>query len=313
MRALVLQDGKPQLIDKPRPVPRDDQVLVRMTMAGICNTDLELVRGYMNFAGTLGHELLGVAETGDLRGQRVTCEINFACGKCDWCRRQQPRHCPTRSVLGILEQDGAFADFVVAPRANLHVVPDGVDDLQAVFTEPLAAAFEVLEQVHIQPRDEVVVLGDGKLGLLLAQVIALTGARVLCVGKHDDHLAIARQAGAQTVLFDQWDRTKRDVVIEATGTASGFELAVAATRPGGTVVLKSTVADKASLSLAALVIDEIHVVGSRCGPFAPALRALADGHIDVGAMVGGCFDLSQALDGLDAAAERGALKIVLRA
>jgi len=211
----------------------------------------------------------------------VVGEINFACRRCDLCRRGLSRHCRARRVMGILDADGAFAEYVALPAVNLHAVPDGVADETAVFTEPLAAAFQIPAQVRIETGTSAVVLGDGKLGLLIAQVLARAGARVLAVGKHDDALAILRRRGIDVVHLERWDRTPADLVVDATGGAAGFALAVGATRPRGTLVLKSTVAETAPLQLSPLVIDEITVVGSRCGPFEPALRALSAGDIDV--------------------------------
>jgi len=287
--------------------------MLRPRRAGICNTDLEIVRGYMGYQGTLGHEVVGVVETGSdaWRGKRVVSEINFACGRCELCVRGLGRHCPSRTVMGILNQEGAFAERVAVPIANLHEVPDAVSDDEAVFAEPLAAAYEIAEQVHVAPGCEALVLGDGKLGMLIAQVLHRVGARVLAVGKHDEHLAILRERGIATVAFDAWDRTKRDLVVEATGSKAGFSLAVGATRPRGTLVLKTTVADRESLNLAPLVIDEITVVGSRCGPFEPALAALADGSVDVASMIQARMPLEDGVAALDRAGARGALKVVL--
>jgi threonine dehydrogenase-like Zn-dependent dehydrogenase len=241
----------------------------------------------------------------------VVGEINFACRRCAACRSGLPRHCPTRRVMGILNADGAFAEYVAVPAANLHAVPDGVSDDAAVFSEPLAAAFEILEQVRVERGTACVVLGDGKLGLLAAQVLAQAGARVLAVGKHDDKLAILRRRGIETVPLQGWDRARADLVVEATGSAAGFALAVAATRPRGTLVLKSTVADGVSLNLAPLVIDEITVVGSRCGPFAPALGALADGRVDVTSLIAARHRLADGLEALHHAAQPGVLKVLI--
>ena len=242
MKALRFDGTQAAVVDHPDPIPSDEQVMVRTTLAGVCNTDLEIVRGYMGFSGVLGHELVGVVEE---TNKRVACEINFACGRCDMCARALGRHCATRTVMGILGQDGAFAERVAVPRANLHEVPDAVNDERAVFIEPLAAAYEILEQVA--PAQEALVLGDGKLGLLVAQVLQAAGARVTAVGKHDDHLAILRARGIATVLLDAWDRQKKPLVVDATGSRQGFSMAMAATAPRGTLVLKSTVADRGAV------------------------------------------------------------------
>jgi threonine dehydrogenase-like Zn-dependent dehydrogenase len=314
VRALTFDGTKAAVADCDPPRPADGQRILRPTVAGICNTDLEIVRGYMGYQGILGHEVVGRIEGGDprWRDRRVVSEINFACGHCPRCRKGLGRHCPNRSVMGILGQDGAFAERVAVPEANLHEVPDGVSDEEAVFAEPLAAAFEIPEQIHVRPGTEALVLGDGKLGMLIAQVLHKVGARVLAVGKHDDHLAILRERGVATVLLDDWDRTERDLVVEATGSKSGFQMAVAATRPRGTLVLKTTVADRDDLDLAPLVIDEITVVGSRCGPFAPALAALADRSIDVRSMIQAKMALDEGVAALERAGERGALKVLLQ-
>jgi threonine dehydrogenase-like Zn-dependent dehydrogenase len=315
MKALVF-DGQALRLesDQPAPTRADTMVVVRTVLAGICNTDLEIVRGYMGFTGVLGHELLGVVDEGplELRGKRVVAEINYACGRCPSCEAGLGRHCATRTVMGILNQDGAFAESVAVPIANLHVVPEGVCDEAAVFAEPLAAAFEIREQLTIASGIETLVLGDGKLGLLVAMVLRDAGADVRLVGKHEAHLAIAHDRGIATHLLDSWDRTPRDLVVDATGSAEGFGMAVAATRPRGTLVLKSTVADDTPTSLAPLVINEITVVGSRCGPFAPALNALADGAIDPRDLIAGEHDLSDGVTALEHAATRGTLKVLLR-
>ena len=313
MRALVWDGAEARVGDRPAPAPTPEMAVVRVTVAGICNTDLELVKGYMNFRGVLGHEFTGTVDDGppEWRGRRVVGEINFACGGCPACQQGLRRHCSTRSVMGILNADGAFAERVAVPVANLHAVPDGVDDEAAVFTEPLAAAFEILEQVHIEPGTDCVVLGDGKLGLLVAQVLFQAGARVLAVGKHADKLRILSARGIATVTLEGWQRALADVVVEATGTAAGFSAALATTRPRGTLVVKSTVAGASPLNLAPLVINEITVVGSRCGSFGPALRALETGSIDVRSLISARRPLREAVGALRLAATPGVLKVLL--
>ena len=313
MRALVYDGATARILDRPAPSLAPGMALVRMIRAGICNTDLEIVRGYMGFRGVLGHELFGeVVEGPDAwRGQRVAAEINFACGACEACKSGLGRHCPTRSVMGILGADGAFAELVAVPVANLHAVPAGVSDDAAAFLEPLAAAFEILEQVHVRPGLACTVLGDGKLGLLAAQVLHQAGARVLAVGKHAEKLAILARRGIATVTLDAWTAAPADLVVEATGTAKGFAAAIAALRPRGTLVLKSTVADGVQLDLAPIVIHEITVVGSRCGSFAPAIRALETGSVDVMSLVSARFPLRDAAEALRCAAAGGTLKVLL--
>lgn len=313
MRALRLAGQQVAVCDVPEPQPGPDDAIVRVSLAGVCNTDLELVRGYLGFAGTLGHELVGVVEHGPpaWRGRRVVAEINFACRRCAWCARGLARHCPARTVMGIQGADGAFAERVRVPVAALHAVPDGVPDAAAVFAEPLAAAGEILTQVPVTPGAAALVLGDGKLGLLVAQVLAQAGAEVLAVGRHPAKLALLAARGIRTVPLAAWDRAAAPLVVEATGTAAGFALAVAATEPRGTLVLKSTVAHGEPLDLAPLVIHEITVVGSRCGPFPPALALLAAGAVEVGALIGARYALRDGAAALAAAAQPGMLKVLL--
>lgn len=313
MRALRFDGSIAAVTEQPEPEARPGWAVVDVQAAGVCNTDLEIVRGYMAFRGTLGHEVVGVVRDGPdaWRGKRVVSEINFACGGCEMCRRGLGRHCPTRTVMGILGSDGAMAERIAVPVANLHEVGEGVSDEAAVFAEPLSAAFEILEQVHVTAATRCAVLGDGKLGLLIAQVLHQAGAEVLAVGKHADKLGILARRGVRTVTLDAWDRAKVDLVVEATGTAAGLELAISATRPRGTLVLKSTVADRSSLHLAPIVIDEIQVVGSRCGSFPPALRALEARSIDTASLVSERFPLSRADEALRRAAEPGVRKVLI--
>jgi threonine dehydrogenase-like Zn-dependent dehydrogenase len=313
MIALVWNGSDARVTERAEPSVGAGMALVRVDLAGVCNTDLELGKGYMHFRGVLGHEFVGTVAEGPAPwvGKRVVGEINFACGSCDWCRRDLGRHCPRRTVMGILDADGAFAEMVAVPVANLHEVPAEVPDDVAVFAEPLAAAFEVLEQVQVERGREAVVLGDGKLGLLVAQVLHDAGARVLAVGKHADKLAVLRNRGIPNVSLDEWDHTAADLVVEATGTPGGFELAVGATRPRGTLVLTSTIAETARLNLAPLVVNEISVVGSRCGPFAPALAALAADRVDVRSLISERFPLRRAAEALRRAAQPGVLKVLI--
>lgn len=313
MQALYWDGTRAAVTDRPEPRASAETAVVRVTLAGVCNTDLELTRGYMDFRGVLGHELVGVVHDGPpaWRGRRVVAEINFACGHCPSCAGGLGRHCPTRRVMGILGADGALAEYVAVPVANLHAVPDGVADEAAAFCEPLAAACEILEQVPTVAHGHCVVLGDGKLGLLVAQVLAAAGARVLAVGRHPAKLAVLARRGIATVALEDWDRAPADVVVEATGSAAGFALAVAATRPRGTLVLKSTVAHAAPLDLAPVVVNEITVVGSRCGPFAPALDALARGTVDVRALISARLPLAEGAEALRLAARPGVVKVLV--
>ncbi len=313
MRALVWDGSTARVLDHPEPAAGEHMALVRVHLAGVCNTDLEIAKGYMGFRGVLGHELVGTVEDGpqDWRGKRVVCEINFACGQCETCRAGLPRHCPERRVMGILGADGAFAERLCVPVANLHAVPEGVSDEAAVFAEPLAAAFEILEQVSVVPDADCVVLGDGKLGLLVAQVLHGAGAQVLAVGRHREKLALLERRGIQTAELSTWRPRKADLVVEATGRAEGFRLAVEVTRPRGTLVLKSTVAEHARLDLAPLVIDEIRVVGSRCGPFPPALGALERDRVSVQPLISARVPLREADEALRLAARPGTLKVLI--
>ena len=299
--------------ERPEPVTGEGEVVVRPILCGVCNTDLEIVRGYLGFRGVLGHELVGRIERGPAEwlGERVVAEINFACGSCPSCLGGRERHCPTRRVLGIAGADGAFAERVVLPTRNLHRVPEGVPDEAAVFAEPLAAAFEILEQVPIVPGTEALVLGDGKLGLLVAQVLGAAGARVQLVGKHPSHLALVASRGIATALLAEWDRAPAELVVEATGRAEGIALALAATRPRGTLMLKSTLAERVSLDLAPIVVHELTLVGSRCGPFEPALAALASGGVEVRSLIAARLPLARGVEALELAARPGTLKVLL--
>lgn len=298
----------------PIPPADDTMALVRVRLAGLCSTDLQIFQGYMGFQGVPGHEFVGEVTAGPvaLVGQRVVGEINFACGRCARCAQGLERHCATRRVMGILNADGCLAEYVAIPVANLHPVPDSVSDDEAVFTEPLAAALEILAQVHLQPTDEVLVLGDGKLGLLCAQVLQSTGAGVRVVGKHPKKLAWLHTWGITTTPLADWQPCQVDVVIEATGSSAGLALALEAVRPRGTLVLKSTVAAPHHLSLAPLVINEITVIGSRCGRFPPALRALAQRRIAVTPLIDRIYPLTAGPEAVTHAAQPGTCKILLR-
>jgi len=309
MRALHFDGTALRCTDAhPEPRPGPGEAIVRVRLAGICSTDLQILAGYMGFTGVPGHEFVGEVVDGpaELAGQRVVGEINFACGRCPTCGRGLGRHCPERRVMGILGADGAFAEYLAVPVANLHAVPDGVPDEAAAFTEPLAAAFSILEQVPLGPADDVVVLGDGKLGLLCAQVLAGTGAAVMLVGKHAANLALVADRGVATALLDAWaPGGGAGCVVDATGSVGGLALAMAAVRPRGRLVLKSTVADRHELSLAPLVINEVTVVGSRCGPFPPAVRALTDGTVAVTPLIDSTFPLTAGVEALAHAARPG--------
>ena len=320
MRALVFDHRLSFDPRHPEPPADGGDTLLKVRQAGICATDLEITRGYMGFRGVLGHEFVAeVVASPDkaLVGQRVVGEINVVCGRCDLCLSGLSSHCRNRSVLGILNHDGAFADHVRLPAVNLHALPKNVDDDQAVFVEPLAAAFQVLKQIKLdgengRGRKWVTVLGDGRLGLLVAQVLRDTGCPVRVIGKHPDKLALCEKWSIRSrPLSDIVPRRDQDVVVDCTGSASGFELAMQMVRPRGTIVLKSTFAAGKPLNLAPLVIDEIQVVGSRCGPFREAIRALAEKRIDVTSLIHRRMRLEQGVEAMDLAGRPGVLKVIL--
>jgi threonine dehydrogenase-like Zn-dependent dehydrogenase len=309
-------DGRELSLRSSYLIPAADSrnALVKVRLAGICATDLQIFKGYMSFRGVPGHEFVGTVCDGAEKfiGKRVVAEINFGCGRCEQCARILSRHCPDRKVMGILGADGAFAEYLSVPVENLHVVPATIADEEAVFTEPLAAAFEILEQVAINPGDEILVLGDGKLGSLCAQALRLTGASITVLGKHPEKLNRIRRSALRTTLLDDWKPKLFDVVVEATGAPSGLELAMNAVRPRGTLVLKSTIAGAHQLSLAPLVINEINVIGSRCGPFSEALKALTEKTVSVTPLIEKVYSLNQGLEAVAHAARSGSGKILLR-
>ena len=315
---LALRVDKKRLSIKDIPKPdRDDEAVVRVLLSGICNTDLEIARGYAGFKGTIGHEFVGIVEESTDRamaGRRVVGEINAGCGKCDLCRAGDSRHCALRTVLGIVGRDGAHAEFLQLPAANLFPVPDSIPDEHAVFTEPLAAACGILERVKIKSSDRVAVIGDGKLGLLCAQVVALTGASVVLVGKHSSKLRIAERRGIETSTPKQAAKRKSEfeIVVEASGAAAGFGLALELLRPKGQLVLKSTFHGKTELDAARIVVDEVSIVGSRCGRFAPALDLLKKAAVDVDSLISEEYPLSNGVHAMARAGTRGVLKVLLR-
>ncbi len=331
MRALVCRGTELTLEQSyPQPPRVEGEALIRVSLVGICNTDLEIVRGYMGFMGVLGHEFVGIveeiygerfrAQNEHFLGKRVVGEINAACHRSDcwYCMHAMPTQCPNRTTLGILNRDGAFADYVLLPVENLHIVPENVSDEEAVFVEPLAANFEMLEQVHLKPTDRVVVLGDGKMGQLAAQVLALIGCEVTMIGKHVEKLALVERRGIATVLLDDLarftgsDSRHADVVVECSGSAQGLQMALRLLRARGTLILKSTVAASSTLHLAPIVIDEIRVQGSRCGPFPPALRALSQKMVDVLPLVSVRSTLDDCIEAFRQADQKGVLKVLMR-
>ena len=314
MKALRFEKGELKLALDAAVPRRPGEALVRVTIAGICNTDLEIVRGYADFCGTLGHEFVGVVEESpdsSQIGRRVVGEINAGCGDCSLCKSGDSRHCSRRTVLGIVNRDGAFAEYLSLPPGNLLEVPGEIPDRAAVFVEPLAAACRILDQVEIAPSSRVTVLGDGKLGQLIARVLATTGCDLTLAGKHPDKLELAARAGIQTTLVETGIAPGADVVVEASGSPAGMRLAVEIVRPRGTIVLKSTFRETAEIDTSRVVVNEVSLIGSRCGRFAKALELLSSGVGDLGSLITGEFPLSLGIEAFRRASLPGALKVLL--
>lgn len=320
MKAIVFDKTLKLDNNYPKPVPNEGEALIRVTLAGICNTDYEITKGYMGYVGVLGHEFVGVVEEVNgkdksLIGKRVVAEISYGCEdpNCEWCAKKNYRHCPNRHTIGIWKKDGCMAEYITVPANILFEVPESVTDEQAVFVEPLAAACEITEQLHIEPMSKIVVLGDGKLGLTTALTLNALNLDVLLVGKHQNKLDIAKAQGVKTKLLQDFEiKKKYDVVVEATGSASGFETSMALTKPRGVLVLKSTVASGKELNLAPIVIDEITVLGSRCGQFPPALRLLENHRIDFKPFITKTYSIDDALEAFEANKAKESLKILIK-
>ena len=318
MKAVIFDETLKYVEDYEKPTPKQGEALIKVTYGGVCNTDKEITKGYMGYKGILGHEFTGVVEEINdedqtLLGKRVVGEINLGCKNCEWCAKDLERHCPNRSTLGILAKDGCFAEYVTLPLSNLIEIPKNVPDEQAVFVEPLAAGLEILEQMHIQLCQKVMVLGDGKLGLLTALALNACGLDVLIVGKHQNKLDIAKNQGVKTQLLSEFEQApKFDVVVEATGSITGFETSVNCVKPRGTLVLKSTIAASKELNLATIVINEITILGSRCGRFEPAMRLIASGKIDFSQMISKIYPIEQAINAFDANNAKDTIKILLK-
>ena len=318
MKAVVFNNELKLCNDYKKPEPKTGEALVKVKLAGICNTDFEITKGYMGYKGILGHEFVGVVEEVNssdksLLNKRVVGEINFGCEQCDWCRKGLQRHCPNRSTLGIWQKDGCMAEYVTVPLLNLIEVPESVSDEEAVFVEPLAAAIEILEQLHIKPYEKVLVLGDGKLGLTTAITLNASGLDVTLIGKHQNKLDIAKAQKVKTKLLQETEIKKEyDVVIEATGSITGFETSIASVKPRGTLVLKSTIAASKEFNFAPIVIDEITVLGSRCGQFMPALRYLKQKKIDFTPFVSGVFSIDKSIEAFEKNKEKDSLKVILK-
>lgn len=309
-------DGKNMKYDENYPDPKPGEALVRVNLAGICGTDLEILDGYMAYDGILGHEFVGTVEKSDnpgLVGKRVVGEINAGCGACESCERGMDRHCPNRTVLGILKRDGAFAEFLSLPEKNLHVIPDSITDEQAVFVEPLAAAFEIKEQVSLQPQWSVAVVGDGRLAQLIIQVLKLTCPNLTCFGRHPSKLVSLVNGGIKIKIgIEPSDEQSFDLAVEATGSNSGFGDAMKLIKPRGTVILKSTIASRENLDLTPAVVNEITLIGSRCGLFKPAIDALASGIVSVDSMIDSTFPLEQFSKAIEHAKKPDTLKVFLK-
>lgn len=307
-------DGKRLVLRSDFPDPECGESLVRVTMAGICGTDLEMLDGYMDFCGVIGHEFVGVvvwSQNPALIGKRVVGEINAGCGSCDYCYNSMERHCPDRSVLGILNRNGAFAEFLSLPDGNLHVVPDSISDQQAVFVEPLAAAFEIAEQIRLRPKWDVAIVGDGRLAQLIARVLKLYCDGVVCYGRHPNKLVRLEELGIRTKT-SVGSEDRYDLVVEATGSHSGFSDAIHLAKPRGTVVIKSTIASRECLDMTPAVINELTMVGSRCGVFRPAIEALATGAITVEDMIDYTYTLDEIDEAIEHARKPGTLKVLLK-
>lgn len=319
MRALVFNNKLELKQNFEKPTPKDNEALIKVKLVGICNTDYEITKGYMGYNGILGHEFVGVVEeiNGEdksLLGKRVVGEINLGCKNCDYCAKGLERHCPNRQTLGIFNKDGCFADYATLPLSNLLEVNEKINDETAVFVEPLAAALEILEQLHIKPYEKVCVLGDGKLGLITALALNASNVDVTLVGKHQNKLDIAKEQNVKTMLLEnlkQEDNKSFDVVVEATGRVSGFETSLSLVKPRGVLVLKSTIATGKELNLAPIVIDEITVLGSRCGQFAPALRLMEKNVIDFSKLVSAKLSFDDAVLGFEKNKEKNTIKILL--
>jgi len=315
MRAIVVESGQAVLRDEPQPVPDKGEVLVKVHLAGICGSDLEILKGYGSFEGILGHEFVGSVVSGSstLSGKRVVAEINCVCGRCDMCSAGLSNHCRRRTVLGISGRPGVFAEFVAVPERNCNEVPDSVGDEEAVFTEPLAAAYQIIRQVKIESRMNVAVVGTGRLGLLAAQVLALTGCRLIAVGRNKKTLAYLDRRRIRTVVVNEFSQFgDHDLVVDCTGSAEGLAFALKLARPRGKVVMKTTCSSKTDIDLTPLVVNEVTVLGSRCGPFGDALGALARKQIDVASMITCRMPLSEGVEALRLAADPEHIKILLK-
>ncbi len=314
MNALWLENNQISLRDVPQS-QKQNEALIKIRKAGICSTDLELVKGYYPYTGVLGHEFVGeVVEANEPSwiGQRIVGEINAVCNQCEQCLNGRPTHCENRNVLGIVNRDGVFAEYTSLPIANLHKVPASIPDEMSVFTEPLAAALEIQDQIQIKPTDRVLLIGAGRLGQLIAQTLALTGCDLRVVARHQHQKDLLKARGIQITSEDEIQPWRWDIVVEATGSPGGFSLARQAIRPRGTLVMKSTYKGEMSVNFSSIVVDEINIVGSRCGPFEPALRLMESKQVDPTVLIDSEYTLGEALKAFEHAAETGVLKVLIK-
>jgi alcohol dehydrogenase len=317
MKALIFNGTLSFTEDEPKPVPPKGEALIKILLAGICQTDIEITNGYMGFTGIPGHEFVGIVEKinhsdQSLLGKRVVGDINCACNHddCYYCQKGLGRHCPGRTTLGISERNGCMAEYITLPIGNLYTVPETIPDETAVLTEPLAAGFEILEQINLSITDEVLIVGDGKLGILINHAISTTGARITHVGKHAEKLKLVEKPGSQTVLMKNMPSKQYDVVVEATGSLSGFLFSIKHTQPRGTLILKSTLASNQTIDLSPVVVNEITIIGSRCGLFPPAIDYLSKG-ADLTPLISAIFPANKALDAFEATRADGCLKVLI--
>ncbi len=321
MKALVYDKELKLVEDYKKPLPKAGEVLIKTKMVGICNTDYEITKGYMGYHGILGHEFVGVIESvgegvdKNWINKRVVGEINCACQNCSYCHQNLQRHCPNRSTLGIWQKDGCFCEYFTLPIENVFEISNNIDDETATFTEPLAAGYEILEQVHIKPNSKVAILGDGKLGLCISLVFKAMNVDFVHIGKHEEKLKISKEQGIKTMLLSELkesDKMSFDVVIEATGSTGGFETSASLVKPRGILVLKSTIAAKEGLNLATIVVNEITIIGSRCGQFKPVLRLLEDKKINPKPLIDSIFDIKDFEDAFKKNSQKGTLKVLVK-
>ena len=321
MKAIVFDNELKLVNDYQKPSPKPGEALIKTIMTGICNTDLEITKGYMGYKGVLGHEFVGeVVEVGsecdfDWVGKRVVGEINCGCDDDTWCAKDLARHCPNRQTLGIWKKDGCFSEYFTLPVKNLLEVPKTLSDEEATFIEPVAAAMEIVEQLHIKPADKVALLGDGKLGLCISLVLSALNIDIVHIGKHDNKLQISRNANVKTKMLSELlpeDNKSFDIVIEATGSTGGFETSLSLVKPRGVLVLKSTIAAKEGINLAPVVVDEITILGSRCGQFAPALRLMGAKKLDIKPLISEVYPVDKALEAFEKNKQKDILKVLLK-